>query len=800
VIPKAAHSLRYKTLLLGILPAIVMSLIIGAYLISARLSDLENALLSRGQALANEMAAVSTYGLFSGDRQMLEQSARDFLAKHELASLTIVSDDRSIEVQLDNPRYGRVAGSQANSFRLYAFEADVRDIPARDPLQILDDPGSLQSLSAPPLGQVRLQLADKSLAALRREVLITATLLIAGGILLTGLLTLAVSRRIVRPIIALSEAIDRLRRGELDARVQPQANDEIGILEEGFNEMTSRVALTQDELMAEVDQAVDDLKTTMDALEVRNIQLDLERKKALTASQAKSDFLALISHEIRTPMNGIIGFSRLLQKSQLTRDQAEQIKAIQDSADNLLTIINDVLDFAKLESGRIAFHPGAFRLRSQIDGVIALFTHQARERGIELVQMVYDDVPDHLFGDNLRIRQVLINLLSNALKFTERGKVTLRVMLEESNGDDLITFSVQDDGIGIAPEVASQLFQPFTQADGSTERRYGGTGLGLSISKRLAEGMQGSIVFTSRPGQGSTFLFSLPLQVATEQATTMTAESSTESSPAHQTSDIGELCILVVDDNHINLDLAKALLKMHHARVVTAENGLQAVEQAAERPFDLILMDVHMPVLNGLEAARRIREGNGPNAATPIVALTADVMAENQKRVFDAGMNETLLKPVDEQKLVEVILGVRPGGAPIEANPPAPEQTDGETERASQALPIRDKPAALRTAAGNPQLADELFRLLLQQLLATLPDILRLHREDDWNLLWNRVHKLLGASASCGVPALHAVLRQLDSAVANHDLEKTPQLILELSDRIKELQQLMQRDRNQPPG
>jgi len=786
VTPTATPSLRFKALLLGIVPAIVMSLIIGGYLISARISDLETALLSRGQALANELAAESIYGLFSGDAEMLERSARGFLARSDLASVSIVSDDRSIQVNLENPGFtGR--NPKKGSYRIYQFEAAVKGILARAPLDTSDEPNATSSSNGLPLGQVRLQLADRSLVSLKQEVVVTAALLIAGGILVTGLLTLAVSRRILKPIIGLSDAVNRLKDGDLSARVQPRASDEIGVLEGGFNEMAARIARTQDELTTEVEQAVEDLQITMDALEERNIQLDLERKKALKASQAKSDFLALISHEIRTPMNGIIGFTRLLARSNPRVDQAEQIEVIQDSANGLLAIINDVLDLAKLESGRLSFHSVPLRLRQLVNGVAALFTHQVEERGIELALLVYDDVPDSILGDAVRIRQVLTNLLSNALKFTEQGQITVRVMLDEDQGRELITFSVQDSGIGIPPEVATRLFQPFTQADASTERRYGGTGLGLSISKRLVEGMHGSINFTSAPGQGSTFRFSLPLQQAAGHAETTASE---VDAPAAKAADLSDLCILVADDNRINLELAKALLTSHRASVVTAENGARAVERATERAFDLILMDVHMPALNGLEAARRIRMGNGPNAASPIVAITADVMAENQKRIFEAGMNETLLKPVDEQKLLEVIHALHMPSSATEADPPAKQnRAQSETAQAAQQLPIRDQAAALRTAGGNAELADQLFQLLLQQLRSTQPEILRFYREDEWNLLWNRVHKLLGASAGCGVPALHAVLRQLDTAVAKRDTETTPELILSLSDRINELQQ-----------
>ena len=572
-------SLRIKALLLGLLPAVVMSLLVGGFLIDARLDDVRQALQSRGQAIANELAASSVYGLFSGDTGSLQGTARKFLQQTDIASITIRSATGDKVLQLSNPdllnahRPGELSRREPNN-RLYRFHAKVAGIQSSQPIDAEDEVSGGRTLtSEATLGSVEVILADRSLNRLQRDVLSTALLLILGGIVVTALLALLMSQRVIRPILALSSAVDRLRQGDLSARVERHSRDEIGILEEGFNQMAERIALTQDELTAEVDQAVSDLQTTMDALEVRNIELDLARKRALKASRAKSDFLALISHEIRTPMNGIIGFSRLLGRSPLGSAQMQQLKAIQDSADNLLAIINDVLDFSKLESGRISFHIEPFRVRKLISGVTMLFDQRASEKGLELCQLVYDDVPDLIEGDSLRVRQVLINLLSNAIKFTPRGQITLRVMIDGTDEDELITFSVQDTGIGISPEATERLFQPFTQADGATDREYGGTGLGLSISRKLVEGMQGRIDFDSTPGEGSTFRFSLPLRRLESESAPATVPTRGHAAKTEGGQRLDGLRILVADDNPINLELAQAILEQQGATVTTAATG-----------------------------------------------------------------------------------------------------------------------------------------------------------------------------------------------------------------------------------
>jgi len=780
-------SLRVQALLLGVLPAVVLSLLLGSYLINARLVDFEEALQSRGQALANQLAADSFYGLFSGDTQSLEFIAWEFMANEDIAAIQIYDDLGNLVFS----RHKEGPPGSNPSFQNYHYEATVKSIRSGINAKPNGHANSaLENHYTIPLGRVRVSLQDDTLTSLKRDTVSNGIIVLLSGIALISVLALLMSNQIVRPILTLSNAFGRLRRGEFNTRVQQTSGGELGILERGFNEMASRVALTQEELLSEVAQTTSDLQTTMDALEERNIELDLARKNALKSSQAKSEFLASISHEIRTPMNGIIGFARLLGKTELNSTQADQLRAINDSAENLMSIINDVLDFSKLESGRIIYHAQPFRLRMMIKSLLKMFTPEAREKHLELIGMVYDDVPDHVVGDAMRVRQVLTNLVGNAIKFTAQGKVTLRVMLdgEPDSTDERLCFSIQDTGIGLQPECLENLFQAFTQADSSTQRVYGGTGLGLSISKRLVEDMNGTIGAESEPGKGSTFWFSLPLVVASESE----VEPVYEPLSAHFTSrqlskesntTLKGLRVLVADDNEINLHLAESVLASHEARVWRAEDGFQALQQAASTVFDIILMDVHMPGMTGLEAAKQIRYGEGPNAATPIIAVTADALANNHRQVFDAGMDEVVIKPVDEQQLITTIKACIYGN-PVsqrdveEKSSPSPDRTK---------LAVRDEESALSNTGGNQQIADDLFSMLLDSAQENIRTINALFARHEWKPLWDEVHRFQGAAAVCGTPALHALLREMETAIRQENGPAFAGLVEDLNMEIDRL-------------
>lgn len=478
--------------------------------------------------------------------------------------------------------------------------------------------------------------------------------------------------------------------------------------------------------------------------------LDLAEKKAKIAVQAKENFLANMSHEIRTPLSGILGFTNLLHKRALDSTSAEFVASIQRSGENLMTIINDILDLSKIEAGMMRISPGIFSINGLINSVETLFLERSKEKGLVVSSHVDASIPDTLVGDATRLTQILVNLIGNAIKFTQHGNVRIEVYLKQRNESRLVVgFKIQDSGIGIEKEKLNTIFERFSQAEDSITRNYGGTGLGLSIAKNLVLLQHGNIDVRSQIGQGTTFDFYIPYRIAEEQLPQVSALDSTLLKDQVARS----LRILVVDDNLMNQSLMKHILEQWNIDFDMASNGLEAIEQLKSKHFDLVLMDIQMPKMDGYAATQEIRETLNKNI--PIIAMTAHALAGEREKCLSRGMNEYLSKPVKEDELLALISHF--GKKQIN-------QTEGTFADTSPNFFYIDLAYMNTISRGNKVFE----RKVAQQFLDTIPEhikqLVTAFDEKDFKVVSLRAHDLKFSVSMMGLlPRLEERLERLEN-------------------------------------
>ncbi|MCE9984277.1 two-component sensor histidine kinase BarA [Leclercia adecarboxylata] len=903
------YSLRARMMILILAPTVLIGLLLSTFFVVHRYNDLQRQLEDAGASIIEPLAVSSEYGMALQNRESIGQLISILHRRHsDIVRVISVYDQHNrlfvtSNIQQD-PGVLKLPSGTAFPKRLSVIRQDEKLI-LRTP--ILSESYS-QDESAESdaktnnnmLGYVALELDLKSVRLQQyREIFIsTVMMLFCIGIAL--IFGWRLMRDVTSPIRNMVNTVDRIRRGQLDSRVEGFMLGELDMLKNGINSMAMSLAAYHEEMQHNVDQATSDLRETLEQMEIQNVELDLAKKRAQEAARIKSEFLANMSHELRTPLNGVIGFTRLTLKTELNPTQRDHLHTIERSANNLLAIINDVLDFSKLEAGKLILESIPFPLRNTLDEVVTLLAHSSHDKGLELTLNIKNDVPDNVIGDPLRLQQVITNLVGNAIKFTERGNIDVLVEKRAiSNTKVQIEVQIRDTGIGIPERDQSRLFQAFRQADASISRRHGGTGLGLVITQKLVNEMGGDISFHSQPNRGSTFWFHINLDLnpnvlsdrpvmdclqgkrlayvepntAAAQSTldvlsttplevvyspgfsslpvehydillmgipvTFTGELTMQQErlakaasmtdylllalPCHAQINAEELkhdgaaaCLLkpltatrllptlteycrlnyhaapiiadesklpmtvmAVDDNPANLKLIGALLEDQVQHVELCESGLQAVELAKQMQFDLIMMDIQMPGMDGIRACELIRQ-LPHQQQTPVVAVTAHAMAGQKEKLLSAGMNDYLAKPIEEEKLHTLLLRYKPG--PAAGNWVAPAEAAEITVNENATL---DWQLALRQAAGKNDLARE----MLQMLVAFLPEIRNKVEEqlvgENPEDLVDAIHKLHGSCGYSGVPRLknlcHLLEQQLRSGTPESELEPE---FLELLDEM----------------
>ncbi|GAA3976501.1 response regulator [Allohahella marinimesophila] len=665
-------SLRRKIFTYVMIPAALFAIVIGSVFITARMMELERIVTTRSQETTDQLVNMSALLLERKDQATLSLIAGGAIQKDGVRSVVIYNQRGDIAAHA-----GAMPAARASQRNLLNTQGSRRRIG--DYLQLVEPvwatpPESDNANARPmPTGWVAVEFAYTPTQLAQSRAILLTVLGILLTVFLSAVLASRLSRQLTRPLAHTVDVVSRIKRGDSGARLDIEGSREIELLRDGINSMADTLEHAHSELQQNIDQATEDLRETLETIEIQNIELNIARKEALQASKIKSEFLANMSHEIRTPLNGIIGFARILLKSPLTQQQKDHATTIVKSSETLLSVINDILDFSRIEAGKLLLDHSEFNVRDTIDDAMTLLAPAAHEKNLDLAAMVYLDVPAILVGDPLRVKQIILNLIGNAVKFTRHGEIVLRVMLEdqESSGQHVtIRISVSDTGVGMSKTQQRALFHAFSQGDASTARRFGGSGLGLVISRKLAEQMGGSISVESTLGEGSTFSVLLRLeslgQFATGKRLAMASDESLapldyEGSRHYEAPpDLSGERLIYLEYQQRTAMVTQQILQQWSADVVIAESLDDLCEaivkaQKAGRGFAAAIMGITSYQLSSavhLAAVERIEK----QLDCRVVLLTPTIDSVREHAAILNACTAYALKPIPQRKLAAMMM------------------------------------------------------------------------------------------------------------------------------------------------